>query len=91
MFYVSIVLNIPLGRIKWEYRDSVSVVLVSARLLLTPADNSYTPFLFERADLTLSGNPSTEEELIITVFFINLIYVVYILGNRKFRYWAGPK
>ena len=72
MFYVSIFLNIPLGRIKWEYRDSVPVLLGSARLPLTPADNSYTPLLFERADLTLSRNPSTEEELIIIFFKFDL-------------------
>ena len=62
MFYVSIVLNIPLGRITWEYRGSVSVLLVSALLPLTPADNSYTPLRFARVDRTLSNNPSTEEE-----------------------------
>ena len=63
MFYVSLVLNIPLGRINWEYRDSVSVLLVSACLLLTPSDKSSTSLQFARADLTLIGNPSTEEEL----------------------------
>ena len=39
--YTIIVLNIPLGRITGEYRDSVSVLLVSALIPLTPADNSY--------------------------------------------------
>ena len=63
MFYVCLVLNIPLGRIKWEYRDSASVLLVSACLLLTPSDKSSTSLLSARADLTLSGNPSPEEEL----------------------------
>ena len=63
MFYVSLVLNTQLGRIKWEYRDSVSVLLVNACLLLTPSDKYCTSLLSARADLTLSGNPSTEEEL----------------------------
>ena len=67
---MSLVLNIPLGRIKWEYRDSVSVLLVSACLLLTPSDKSSTSLLFARADLTLSGNPSTEEELTNADFFL---------------------
>ena len=61
MFYVSIVLNIPLGRITGEYRDSVFVLLVSA-LLLTPADNSYTPLLFYESTVLEANNPSTEEE-----------------------------
>ena len=63
MFYVSLVLNIQLERVKWEYRDSVSVLLASACVLLTPSDKSCTSLLLARADLTLSGNPSTEEEL----------------------------
>ena len=60
MFYVSLVLNIQLGRVKWEYRNSVSVLLVSACLLLTPSDKSCTSLLLARADLTLSENTSTE-------------------------------
>ena len=63
MCNVSLVLNIQLGRVTWEYRDSVSVLLVSACLLLTPSDKSCTSLLFSLADHTLSGNPSTEEEL----------------------------
>ena len=70
MFYVSLVLNIQLGRVKLEYRDSVSVLLVSASLLRTPSDKSCTSLLLARADLTLSGNPSTEEELTKAEFFL---------------------
>ena len=50
-------------------RDSVSVMLVSACLLLTPSDKSCTSLLFARADLTLSGNPSNDEELYLAEFF----------------------
>ena len=60
---VSLVLNLQLGRVTWEYRDSVSVLLVSACLLLTPSDKSCTSLFFSLADHTLSGNPSTEEDL----------------------------
>ena len=70
MFYVSLVLNTQLGRIKWEYRDSVSVLLVSACLIITSSDKSCTSLLFARADLTLSGNPSNEEELYWAEFFL---------------------
>ena len=50
--------------VKWaNYMGSVYMLLVSACVLLTPSDKSCTSLLFARADLTLSGNPSTEEEL----------------------------
>ena len=39
------------------------MLLVSTCFLLTPSDKSCTSLLFARADLTLSGNSSTEEEL----------------------------
>ena len=39
------------------------MLFVSACLLLTPSDKSCTSLLFARVDLTLSGNPSTEDEL----------------------------
>ena len=39
------------------------MLLVSACLILTPSDTSCTSLLFARADLTLNGNPSTEEGL----------------------------
>ena len=41
--------------------------------LLTPSDKSCTSLLFARADLTLSGNPSIEEELYLAEFlFLSL-------------------
>ena len=70
MFYVSLVLNIQLWGVKWKYIDSVSVLLVSACLLLIPSDKTCTSLLLARADLTLIGNPSTEEELTKAEFFL---------------------
>ena len=64
--------------------DSISVVLVSACLLLTPADKSCTSLLFARADLTLSEWKSIHcggAHHIGVFLFINLIWVVYILGK----------
>ena len=46
------------------------MLLVSACILLTPFDKSCTSLLFARADLTLSGNPSTEEELYLAESFL---------------------
>ena len=63
MVCVSLVLGAQLGGIEWECGDSVSVLLVSACLLLAPSDKSCTSLLFARADLALSGNPFTDEEL----------------------------
>ena len=62
MFFVSLVLNIQLGRIKGESGDSVSMVLSLISFFLHLLI-SCTSLLFARVDLTLSGNPSTVEEL----------------------------
>ena len=70
MFYMSIVLNIRKEERSGLTMDSVSVLLVSSCLLPTPSDKSCTSLLFARADLTLSGNPSTEEELYWAGFFL---------------------
>ena len=47
-------LKYTIGKDYMEYRGSVSVLLVSALLPLTQADNSYTPLLFARVDHTRS-------------------------------------
>ena len=92
MFYVSIVLSIPLVRITREYRGSVSVLLVSALLPLTPADNSYTPSSLHESTVLGANNPSTEEEFAtVKGYFVLLRWRRLLLRGIEILDCAGPK
>ena len=69
------------------------MLLVSALLPRTPADNSYTPLLLARVACTLSKHPSTEKEFAKTKGFILLRRYRRLVywEDRKFRDCAGLK